>query len=324
MAEGKMNEVRYLSDDDKGQSLVSKLVVNLLTGVQALVIFIPLLIINFLQVASIVVKPFSPKIFRATNRFFANYYWALLVFCLSYIGRIKVSIVGDDIPEKETVLIESNHQNIADIPIMMVLAWQRKRLGDLKFFVKDVLKYIPGPGWGMLFLDCIFLKRNWLADKARIEQTFENLKKNRIPFWLVSFLEGTRMTPEKLSKSQSFMKRRGLPHTNFVMAPRTKGFIASIESLRSHISAVYSVTLFYPEGIPSLWQFMAGQVDQVVFHVKRTPIDEVPEGTQDLENWISDLYVGKDKFLTKANAFQVENPNKIWTQELYKQISGDS
>lgn len=46
-------------------------------------------------------------------------------------------------------------------------------LGDMKWMVKDIIKYVPGVGWGMLFLDCIFVKRDWTTDKESIRKTFD-------------------------------------------------------------------------------------------------------------------------------------------------------
>lgn len=46
----------------------------------------------------------------------------------------------------------------------------------------------------------IFMRRNWADDKSHIEETFERIKTMRIPVWLVSFLEGTRIRPHKLKE----------------------------------------------------------------------------------------------------------------------------
>ena len=74
----------------------------------------------------------------------------------------------------------------------------------MKWFVKDILKWIPGPGWGMVMIDCIFLKRNWARDKQDVLDLFSKFKRDDIPVFLVSFLEGTRATPEKLAQSQQY------------------------------------------------------------------------------------------------------------------------
>lgn len=49
--------------------------------------------------------------------------------------------------------------------------------------------------------------RDWLKDSDSISQAFKGLKQPPgigKKVWLVSFLEGTRMTPEKLEKVNSY------------------------------------------------------------------------------------------------------------------------
>lgn len=304
--------------EDKPQ--IVQIIYHALTALHFVVIFLPVVIINFFQMASVLILPISKKVFHRINRAFANFYWGFLVFYMRYISKIEIIIAGDEIPEKENVIMESNHQNIADIPVMMELGWQKKRLGDYKFFVKDVIKYVPGPGWGMLFLNCIFVKRNWQADKKNIEDTFESLKSNRLNYWLISFLEGTRITPEKYERNLRFMNRRGLPITKNVMAPRTKGFLATIEALRDNTDAVYNLTIYYPAGIPNMWQLIGGEVDQVVIHVSRTNMNQLPTDITAIEKWIIEKYVEKDLLLTALKARQ-DRSDASWTKEEVNRIT---
>ena len=77
---------------------------------------------------------------------------------------------GDEVPDRENVILVSNHQEMVDIPVLFSFAYAKRRLGDMKFFAKDIIKYVPGFGWGLLFLDCLFVKRNWTSDKEKIDQ----------------------------------------------------------------------------------------------------------------------------------------------------------
>ena len=293
----------------KSRGLLYQSFMNIKGIILVTVIFGPLFIINGSQMLSTVLIPFSPKLFRAYNRFLANYYWGFLVFLLEKVNGINVEISGDEIPMEENAVVDSNHQNVSDIPILMVLAWKKRRLGDMKFFAKDIIKYFPGPGWGMLFLDCLFVKRNWLSDKAKIDSTFRKFKTHKIPVWIVSFLEGTRITPEKLKRSQAFMKRRGLPHTENVMAPRTKGFIATVNSLREELDAAYTITLMYPEGVPNLWQLLKGECRYVRMHVRRTEIEKLPVEEEALEKWVINEYVTKDKIIDEFRKTYSTSPS---------------
>ena len=158
----------------------------------------------------------------------------------------------------------------------------------------------------MMFLDCIFLKRNWLSDKTKIKATFKNIVDYDVSIWLISFLEGTRITPEKLARSQAFAKRRKLPVTNYTMVPRTKGFVASLQGLNNHLDAVYSVTIGYPDGIPSLWQMMLGDVKRFAIDVRRIPVKDLPQDEKALEAWTIEEYQLKDskvKYLEENGEF---------------------
>jgi len=284
----------YLPDNPRSQNKLIRSLTIVRGIALSILIFLPVLFANLLQVLSLVIKPLSPSLFRRFNWFLASLYWGYLVFIVEKINGIQVSFSGDKLPRGENALIICNHQNIGDIPALMSLAQRCGRLGDMKWFVKDIIKYVPGPGWGMLFLDCIFLKRNWLSDRGKIEATFHNIMQHKVSIWLISFLEGTRVTREKLTRSQKFAQRRNLAVTNYVMIPHTKGFAASVMGLTGHLDAVYNITIGYPDGIPSLWQMVLGDVKRFSLDVLRTPISQLPTVSTEVEKWAIEAYRLKD------------------------------
>lgn len=50
----------------------------------------------------------------------------------------------------------------------------------------------------MQLADFLFVRRNWLRDQRRIQNTFSNIKRLQTPVWITSFVEGTRFSPIKL------------------------------------------------------------------------------------------------------------------------------
>ncbi len=204
---------------------------------------------------------------------------------------------GDEIPVKEDAILTCNHQQMPDIVFLLFLARDAERLGDNKWVLKDILKYVPGVGWGLLFLDSVFVKRNWSTDKESIDKIFGKLVRNRVPMWLLSFPEGTRLTPAKLERSQAYARKQGLPVTEHVMLPRTKGFAASVRALRTHVKAVYDITIGYEEGIPTLWQYVCGFAPKAHIHVRRYLIDTLPESEHELSDWLVARYHEKDQLL---------------------------
>jgi 1-acyl-sn-glycerol-3-phosphate acyltransferase len=259
--------------------------------------FASLLAFNVAQTASLVLVPFSRRTFRRFNRWCANTWWGWCVAAAEKFNRTQIVITGEALPLDDNALIVSNHQQMPDILALMALAKSRDRLGDLKFFVKHALKWIPGLGWGMQFLNCPFLRRDWTRDRATIHRTFETLVRERISMWLVSFAEGTRATPDKIRKSAEWAMERGIDATRHVQIPRTKGFVATIEGLEDHLHAVYDVTIGYVEGVPTLWQLINGSVRRIHVHVRRFPATELPRPERDLQKWLLALYREKDRLL---------------------------
>ena len=103
--------------------------------------------------------PFFWKAFRNLNVALAGSWWGGCEWLLRKAGGVDVKVTGDELPIEENVILISNHQGWGDIPMLFKLAKRRKGVGNMKWFVKDALKYLPAIGWGMIFLDCLFVKR---------------------------------------------------------------------------------------------------------------------------------------------------------------------
>jgi len=259
--------------------------------------FVSLISINAAQTVSLVVMPFSRQAFRRFNRWCADTWWGWCVLMAERVNGTQLVLTGEDLPPDENALVISNHQQMPDITSLMALARREGRLGDLKFFVKQALKWVPGIGWGMQFLNCPFMRRDWMKDRQTIDRTFATLVQERIPMWLVSFAEGTRVTPGKIRQTAEWAAEQGISPTRHVLIPRTKGFVATVEGLREHLHAIYDVTIGYVEGVPTLWQHITGQVRRVHVHVRRYPAVELPRIPQELSTWLIERFQEKDELL---------------------------
>jgi len=271
--------------------------------------FAALIVVNLTQTVSLIIKPFSSRVFRRVNRWCAGSWWGGCVIFSERVNGQEIIISGEELPTNENVLVLSNHQQMPDITTIMSMARRKGRLGDLKFFVKHAIRWVPGVGWGMQFLNCPFLKRNWSADREKIDATFATLVDERIPMWLVSFVEGTRATEAKIRASTEWAVEHGIEPTRNVLIPRTKGFVASVEGLGDHLTAVYDFTIGYVEGVPTLWQHVTGQVKKIHVHVRRFPMDELPKIEADLKQWLMDRFYEKDELLEgyyETGAFPAE------------------
>ncbi len=256
-----------------------------------------LALLNTAQTASLLVKPFAPDTFRKFNRWVANTWWGWCVD-LSIINHgTNIILSGDDIPPKENAIVVSNHQQMADITFLFFLAREKGRLGDLKWFAKDPIKYVPFMGWAMVLLDSVFVKRDWSKDKDSINATFSKFIRDDVPMWLITFPEGTRVNPEKIEKSTQYAKKVGRRALKHLLLPRTKGFAASVIGLRAHIDAVYDITIGYEHGVPTLWQFIKGTSTAAHINVKRFPVSGLPEDQDGLSEWLFERFEKKDQLL---------------------------
>ncbi|MCB9653883.1 MAG: acyltransferase [Deltaproteobacteria bacterium] len=253
--------------------------------------------LNAVQTASLVLYPFSRRAFRAVNRWCARSIWGLWVVMAEVQNGIDVRFTGDAPRPRQNALVLPNHQSMADVLALMCLAWRCRRVGDMKWFVKDVVKWFPGFGWGMKFLDCLFVKRDWTRDRPGIERMFAKFRAEQIPMFLVSFLEGTRRTPKKHRAAQAFAETRGLTPPEHVLIPRTKGFVATMIGLRDHIDAVYDVTIGYAPIVPTLVACFTLDVPRIDVHVRVFPIDMLPDDADGLDAWARQRFEEKDALL---------------------------
>lgn len=270
---------------------------NLRAAVALGFLFSTLIVINGLQTLSLLLLPFSRTVFRKFNRWCADTWWGWCDRTAELTYGIRVVVTGDDLPMRENAVVVVNHQQMTDITVLFRLARAKDRLGDMKWFVKDVLKYVPGVGWGMLFLDCIFIKRDWLKDRGRIDRTFASLLRHRVPAWILSFVEGTRIRPKKLESSKRYAAEHGLPVLNHLLTPRSKGFVATVQALDGHLGAVYDVTIGYVGGVPTLMQWSKGYAREVHLHVRRYPLAELPREEGALTAWLHARWEEKDRIL---------------------------
>ncbi len=252
---------------------------------------------NLGQTLSLGLLPFSRHAFRRANRELADWWWGICVTASHRINHVELMFTGDEIPPRENAIVVVNHQQMPDITFLMVLAREKGRLGDMKWFVKDQLKYVPGVGWGMVFLDCLFVKRDWASDVENIRQTFGRITRDSVPLWLMLFPEGTRFKPEKLERSRDFARKKGLHQPEHTLVPRTKGFVASVQGLGEHLDAVYDITIGYEEGVPNLWQYVKGVCTRAHLHVHRAPARDLPETDEGLSNWLMHRFKRKDELL---------------------------
>ena len=102
---------------------------------------------------------------------------------------------------------------------------------------------------------------------------------------------------KKRERAQAFAARQDRSPLDNVLFPRTKGFVATVQGLRTHIDAVYDLTIGYPNGPISLWPYIQGVEKDFYLHVQRTPLAELPQDGSALHEWLVTRFYEKDRRL---------------------------
>ncbi|ORZ33930.1 acyltransferase-domain-containing protein [Catenaria anguillulae PL171] len=287
---------------------------------------------NVVQVVTLLLYPFSRRAVARINAKICEVIWRTIDFAMERHNKAQITFSGDitSIPVNEqpvllspnpklnaieSAIVISNHCAAMDWALINAVAMRRGMLAHCKYFVKASMQWVPFFGPGMRLAGFPYLSRNWAADNKKIEAVFHVLKSDKLPCWLISFLEGTRITPKKLAESQAFSRSKNLPVFENVMYPRKKGFVATLQALRdSHVRYVYDVTLAYLH-VPS-GQVNAQYPDLLVIHtddlskewafhvhVDRIAIEDIPVEDEAVGKWIEERWKVKDQRLAayKAN-----------------------
>jgi 1-acyl-sn-glycerol-3-phosphate acyltransferase len=279
------------------------LVAGLLRALPGLLLLAVLLAAyNAGQLLSLLLRPFSRRAFVACNRAGAALWWGCFACLTRALHGVRVEVTGDPLPRQGSLLLVANHQQMTDICFLALLADRERAAGDLKWFVKREVRYVPLLGWGMLFLDNLFVERSWSRDRRSIEATFARLGRDRGRFWIVLFAEGTRATAEKIAAAGRQWRKSGRPPAEHVLPPRTRGFVATLSGLEDRLTHVCDLTVAYPDGVPSLWQFIIGRAPLARIHARVFGLDGLPGDDDGRAGWLLDRFAVKDRLLTRVEA----------------------
>ncbi|KAA8495888.1 putative 1-acyl-sn-glycerol-3-phosphate acyltransferase 5 [Porphyridium purpureum] len=252
----------------------------------------------------------QPLLIRRIQAAFLRVWMSPLIGLLENFGGLTLRLTGDAFRENESCLFLSNHRSWTDTIVIYSCARQVGAHGNVKFFAKFPLIFFPIYGLaGHVTKVCVFIKRSAESATRMFGRAFNFLSdpNAQFPFWMISYLEGTRLTPAKLQQAQDFAKKRDLQVLEHVLQPRVKGFISMVHELRSVTPAVYDITIGYDEEpvtrdpLPSftkiLWQGAWNEDRVIHVHQRRIPMSELPHDDEALKLWIYKMYAEKDELL---------------------------
>lgn len=257
------------------------------------------IILYFLLRPTLGLVPATKVVNAIVESFFIYQVWMFQHYCKS-----NTILYGDRIPYRESAFVIGNHQWLVDFGIIFCVGVRKGMAGATKFFAKKSVLYIPFIGLGVWIHGGVFLNRNWDRDKDSIRKCFSRQRqlKGKVPLWVVTWPESTRLCPEKIELSHKFAEENGLPKWNNVLIPRTKGFIAQVKGLREIVPYLYDFTVGYggPKHEPPtpLDMGLGGYGNSIHIHCRRYLMSDLPESDEELKKWLFDRWQEKEDLLT--------------------------
>lgn len=131
----------------------------------------------------------------------------------------------------------------------------------------------------------------------------------RVQTGLIAYSEATRYTPSKRLEAEAWCRAHNKRLGPHVLYPRTKGFVACVQKLRSapHVKAVYDVTVAYarhnglfqhpPTFAQTLLMPCLSEEWTFFVHVERHALEGLPTQERELAQWLEDRWVEKGERL---------------------------
>ena len=210
----------------------------------------------------------------------------------------------DDVSLDKWYLVISNHQSWTDI--ILLQSYLYGKIPPLKFFTKQQLIWVPGIGLAMYVLGFPYVKRVSKAqikanpnlrnaDRDNIAEACKGFKNH--PTSILNFLEGTRRTSAKQLNQSSDYKN--------LLKPKIGGIEYVIKDMGDYLHKLIDVTIVYPDGTPTFWQFVKGECRSVKFVVshyeipKEVLVDNDIERRSSLAGWIKTIWMQKDQQISE-------------------------
>ena len=208
-----------------------------------------------------------------------------------------------DLEYRGWYMVNCNHQSWVDIFVLQHLL--NRRIPLLKFFLKQQLLYVPVMGLAWWALDFPFMRRHSEAFlKHHPEKRFDDLETTRracekfalVPTSVMNFPEGTRFTRDKHRAQHS-------PYRH-LLKPRAGALALALSVLGDKFRSFIDVTIVYPDGAPTFWQFLCGRMSSVDVRVRRLAIPpELTAGSyaadarfrKTIQGWLQELWLEKDR-----------------------------
>ncbi|KAL4167337.1 hypothetical protein KRP22_012823 [Phytophthora ramorum] len=252
----------------------------------------------------------TKRFYRRVTRCIQWAWMGQVVLLLEKLFGIQVQVYGDaetkahesDMPQDRALWL-SNHRTRIDWMLLWSVAWRTRTLHQLRIVLKAPLRKIPIFGWAMQHFIFIFLQRRWADDQVNLRKLLPFLTSAEPEASYLLFPEGTDLSESNLDKSAVFAEKNGLPPRQYSLYPRTTGWTFMFPLLRSQLTAVYDVTMFYVDYAanerPSETSLLTGRVPRMIhFYLERVDISSLRDKSEsELATWVEKRFERKESLL---------------------------
>ncbi|MBT1445411.1 acyltransferase [Shewanella sp. JM162201] len=230
-------------------------------------------------------------------------------FIQNVLHPVRIDVQGNaELSRDEWYMVIANHQSWVDILVLQRVF--NRKIPFLKFFLKQELLYVPVLGLAWWALDFPFMRRYSTAELKKnpklkgkdIEITRRACAKFKDkPVSVMNFVEGTRFQAAKHKKQNS-------PYQH-LLRPKAGGMAFALSAMGEQIHKLVDVAIYYPGKVPSFWDFISGQVDEIRVHVTVADISTEMRGDyindrefkQDFQEQLNEIWSEKDVILDKLS-----------------------
>lgn len=220
--------------------------------------------------------------------------------------RIDWEIEGArELDPQSWYLVVANHQSWVDLNVFMAVFGEC--IPFPKVFTKREILWLPFIGAAIWALGFPLLKR---YPRELLERRPELRGHDRetarqacrrataTPTTLVNFLEGTRLTPAKQARQHSPFRH--------LLLPRAGGVALVVGTLGEQLTAIIDLTIVYPAGRPTFWDFLCGRMPRVAVRVREVSVPaELGAGDYEtdadcregFQRWVMALWQEKDAWI---------------------------
>ena len=216
---------------------------------------------------------------------------------------VKIRATGEisKLNKLASSLVLLNHRTRLDWLFILSLQARYATLRRFKISLKYPLRHVLGAGWAMQVAGFLFLKRMFEEDKTRIESLLSHYRKWHCVPQLLLFPEGTDFRQDSHESSKKYARKNDLPEYDYVLHPRTTGFVSIWEYMRdnNNLNQVVDVTVAYPKNLVQNEDDLLTEElpREIHFHVKVYDIHTMPSDRTELSKWLQERWREKEEFL---------------------------